>query len=368
MASIETKRDANGRAIQYRARYRTPDGKSRGRNFTTLAKARSFLATVEHDKSDGSFVDPMAGRTTVAEFAAEWMALKVWATATRDLNENLWRVHVEPSIGSMALGAVRRSHLQAVINRSTLAPSSKVTLRTFVTQLFRTAELDRLIAVSPATKLEVPMIEGGEIEALEPDEVAALIAAVPERYTALFTLTAATGLRLGEATGLTVPSVGFLRRTLKVERQLVSPNGAPSHLTTRLKGKRSYRTIPMSAGVLDVVARHLEVYGPGPDDVVFTDGHRNYITRRQVATVTAAATRRAGVDATFHSLRHYAASRFLSHGVSVKATAQILGHSPAELLRTYAHFVADDEDRVRAVMADGEATSCVTRVSRASTQ
>jgi integrase len=373
MASIDVKRDDNGRAVQYRARYRTPDGKSRGRNFTTLAKARAFLATVEHTKTTGGFVDPVAGRITVAAFVESWMALKVWSEGSRTRNEILWRLHVEPSVGALPLASVRRTHLQAVLNRSQLSPRTLVGLRGFMIAVFRAAERDRLISSSPAHELEIPAVEGGKAVALEPDQVAALVAAAPERYRALFAVTAATGLRLAEACGLTVGSVDFLRRTITVERQLITPAAGVPYLTTRLKTRASYRTIPVPSSVIDTLARHLEVYGAGPEGVIFTcvpnrgahSGQAHFLPRGRVVEFTRTAARRAGVDATFHSLRHYAASRFLSHGVSVRAAADVLGHSPSVLLNTYAHFMAADEDRVRDVMADAVPTARVTGVSRA---
>jgi integrase len=363
MASVETKRDDTGRAVQFRVRFRTPEGRSRSSSFPTLKEARAFLATVEHDKGSGRFVDPMAGRQTVASFATEWMAGKVWSPGSRERHESQWRTHVEASIGSMPLASVRRSHLQAVLNRAELGPRSLDALRSLVVAVFRAAERDRLIAATPAYDLEVTMFEGGRVEALEVEQVAALVAAVPARFTALYEVAAATGMRRGEATGLTVPQVNFLRRTIRVDRQVVTPSAGVPYLTTRLKTKASYRTIPVTEGVIEVIARHLEVYGSRADGAVFTTEQGELIRGNRIARMTTAAAAVAGVDATFHSMRHTVASRFLSQGVSVKATADVLGHSPAELLKTYAHFMKTDEDRVREVMANGMSTGCVTAVS-----
>lgn len=77
--------------------------------------------------------------------------------------------------------------------------------------------------------------------------------------------------------------------------------------------------------------------------------------------------RRAGLpEARFHDTRHTYASVLLSGGVSVAAAAEYLGHSPAELLRTYAHLMPADHDRARSVVqsAFDRDTSGVTGVSR----
>ena len=53
-------------------------------------------------------------------------------------------------------------------------------------------------------------------------EVEAMVAAVPDRYRALIVFAAGMGLRQGECFGLTVDRVDFLRRQVRVDRQLVS--------------------------------------------------------------------------------------------------------------------------------------------------
>jgi integrase len=52
----------------------------------------------------------------------------------------------------------------------------------------------------------------------------------------------------------------------------------------------------------------------------------------------------------FVDTRHTFASVLLSGGVSGPATADYLGHSPAVLLRTYAHLMPADHDRARATV------------------
>jgi integrase len=60
------------------------------------------------------------------------------------------------------------------------------------------------------------------------EAVEALTEAMPDRYRALVTLAAGTGLQQGEALGLTVDRLDFLRRQISVDRQLVTmPDRAP---------------------------------------------------------------------------------------------------------------------------------------------
>ena len=54
--------------------------------------------------------------------------------------------------------------------------------------------------------------------------------------------------------------------------------------------------------------------------------------------------------ARYHDTRHTYASILLSGGVSVAAAADYLGHSPAELLKTYATWFRRITKRARSVV------------------
>jgi integrase len=54
----------------------------------------------------------------------------------------------------------------------------------------------------------------------------------------------------------------------------------------------------------------------------------------------------------WHDLRHHHASVLLSAGISPALVAERLGHDIKTLLRTYAHVIRSDEDKVRAVVDD----------------
>jgi integrase len=62
---------------------------------------------------------------------------------------------------------------------------------------------------------------------------------------------------------------------------------------------------------------------------------------------------RAGLSGrTWHDLRHHHASLLLSNGVSPALVAERLGHDLVTLLKTYAHAIRNDEDRVRSIVDD----------------
>ena len=58
------------------------------------------------------------------------------------------------------------------------------------------------------------------------------------------------------------------------------------------------------------------------------------------------------VGPSWHDLRHHHANVLLSHGVSPALVAERLGHDIKTLMRTYAHVIRSDEDRVRSIVDD----------------
>jgi integrase len=55
---------------------------------------------------------------------------------------------------------------------------------------------------------------------------------------------------------------------------------------------------------------------------------------------------------TWHDLRHFHASMLLSKGIRPAYVAERLGHDVKTLLRTYAHVIRQDDERVRAIVED----------------
>jgi integrase len=182
--------------------------------------------------------------------------------------------------------------------------------------------------------------------------VEALIEAAPARYRALIVLGAGTGLRQGEAFGLTIDRVDFLRRQLTVDRQLLlMPGGAPTFAPP--KTNSSYRSIPLPDVVRDALAAHLRDHEAGPDGLIFTNDRGEPVRRTRFSDVWRPMIRAANAPegTGYHALRHYYASLLIRHGESVKTVQARLGHkNAAETLDTYSHLWPDSEDRTRSAV------------------
>ena len=77
----------------------------------------------------------------------------------------------------------------------------------------------------------------------------------PGRYRALIIAGAGTGMRQSELLGLSLDRVDFLRRTLRVDRQLVTlPRHEP--FLASPKTPSSVRTMPVPSVVLETLSAH----------------------------------------------------------------------------------------------------------------
>jgi len=346
-----------GRGKRWLARWRDETGRQRYKAFDKKVDADRFAATVKVDTARGTFVDPAAGKVTFRELAERWRAAQVHRPAMRAKVETALRVHAYPRLGDRRIGDVRPSEIQAWVREldGTLAAGTVKVVYSYVSGVFRAAELDRLIGRSPCVGIKLPRAARKRVEPLGTDAVLSLIGAMPTRYGALVTTAAGTGLRQGEVFGVEVPHVDFLRKSLVVEQQLVLLPGAPP-VVSPLKTPASYRTIPLGKVVVDALAAHLAAFPVGKSGLVFTDDDGKPLRRDAFNRVWRAAVAEAKLPkgTKFHDLRHYFASLLIRHGESVKVVQERLGHArAAETLDTYSHLWPDSEDRTRAAVDEG---------------
>ncbi len=265
---------------------------------------------------------------------------------------------VVPVFGALELRQVRPSHVQAWIGAMSAGGLAASTVESYfrvLAAVMRAARRDRLIHDSPCDGIRLPRNDRvrSALVPLSTEQVQAIAATVPERYSALVVASAGLALRQGEACGLTVDRIDFLRRTVRVDRQLLSPPRGPVHFGPT-KTASSNRVVALPATVGEALSAHLARHGDGRDGLIFTSSTGSPLRRSTWAAAFGRACRDLGVDASPHDLRHYGASLLISAGCSVTAVQHFLGHKNAsETLDTYSHLWPDDEDRIRAAIDGG---------------
>lgn len=350
MASVKRRETTRG-GPRYDVRYRTPGGQVRTKTFRIRKDADRFSNTVEADKLRGAWIDPSSSRLAFREYAGEWQASRVHRPSTAIQVESYLQRQILPAFGDKPIGGIRTTDVQAFVKRLTdhyTAGTVEVIYR-YLASIFRSAVRDRLIAASPCIDIALPKLERKRVIPLETEQVHALAAAMPQRYRALVMTAAGTGLRQGEAFGLTLEHVDFLARRLEVTQQLLTLPKMPPHFAPP-KTEASRRSIPLPQIVIDEIAAHLARQPAGESGLIFTNEAEEPISRTRFSDVWRPAVKAAGAPkgTGFHALRHYYASLLIRHGESVKVVQARLGHaSAAETLDTYSHLWPDSEDQTR---------------------
>jgi integrase len=255
-------------------------------------------------------------------------------------------------LGDRPLASILPSDIQAWVRRMSeeLQPRTVGMVHGVVSGIFRAAVRDRRIVANPCDGTRLPKVTPARIEPLATETVQRMQDAVSPRWRAFIITAAGTGLRQGELFGITVDRIDFLRRTLRVDRQLVTVVREVPQFTPP-KTAASVRTVPLPIVVVDALAAHLAEFPPGPDGLIFTGDDGAPMSRASFSRNVWIPTRKAlGLPAsvTCHDLRHYYASLLIRHGESVKTVQARLGHaSAAETLDTYSHLWPDSDDRTR---------------------
>ncbi|MEM8619854.1 MAG: site-specific integrase [Actinomycetota bacterium] len=357
-------RGSGARAVKYRARYRTPGGATRSKTFRRKIDAEQFLDTVGHRMVTGEFVDPVAGRMLFKEYCVIWLERKSVTTrpTTIETFTSHVRKHLGPAFGARELKSITRENVKQFAGtlQDRVAPTTARAVVFTLAAILREAVDDGRIAKNPAERIKVGSKTNRRVDPAHVAGVAGqvpqLAAAMPSRWRAAVLLMATTGLRLGECLGLTVDRVDFLRRTIRIDRQLGNLAGGSGFAEP--KTDAGVRTIPVPSAVTDLLAAHLAEFGSGDDGLIFTTETGGPIGRSTWSKHYRAACAAVGIEGRTrtHDLRHVAASSLIASGLSVSAVQAALGHAtPSETLDVYVHFWPTDEERTREAIGQASA-------------
>ncbi|TVS29829.1 tyrosine-type recombinase/integrase [Corynebacterium sanguinis] len=366
MASIKRYKTARGTA--WRVQYRSPDGKSRTKQgFRTKDQAQAWAEKNAVAVRNGEWVAPELGATTVAELAATWK--KSWAhlkPATKSINESTWRVHVEPMWGHRQIKTIRQSEVQVwlgTIKKHTSGNGGEVTdvlaspttvrnCHMVLAQILDLAVTDRMILSNPARGVKLPKKGPGVKVYLTPGQLQALVKECGGMGD-LIALLGTSGLRYGEATALRVGDVDFLRRRVRVERNVRVTKDGPIYGTPKT-GER--RTVAITSWVVELLEKRTR--GKGKDQLLWTAGDGGPLRPLGHTSFFAHAVKRCQeADSAFpakltpHGLRHVAAGLMVGSGASVKVVQRQLGHASAAMtLDRYSDLFDGDLDSVASRM------------------
>lgn len=161
------------------------------------------------------------------------------------------------------------------------------------------------------------------------------------------------GLRLGEAAGLQLGDVNFLRRTIDVHRQAQGSTNKGARLVPPKCG--SERTIYVPGELVESLAAHVALeHVIRADEQLFRTPLGRLWHRNNAGDAWRGIRESAGLgdDVTLHTLRHTFASNLIAQGCDVVTVQRALGHAqPSITLNVYSHLWPSAEDRTRTATA-----------------
>jgi integrase len=349
---IDVARRANGEGSIFRRKdgtwsaelsYRDHYGTLRRRTVygKTQAEVRAKFRDARERIESGAPVKDAS--MTVAAWLEDWITKSLAASdrkqATKDLYATLARTHLVPTVGTIPLGQLRPSDVEALVVTKRDAGLSASTIRTIYTVLRSALDIaarDGLIRSNPAAAVRRPGVERKDAPHLTADQAQVLLEAINgDRLESLFRVMLATGLRRGEALGLHWSDVDLDAALLRV-RWTLSRTSRGLKLD-KPKTDRSRRTVPLPRSAVEALRAHRE----RQDDErraaadAWTDGGLVFTTEigtplepRNVLRWFEVLVERAGLHGvTLHTLRHSAASFLLAAGTHTKVVQEHLGHS-----------------------------------------
>lgn len=334
---------------KWQATVRHPSGKKYSQSDPLKEVVKTWASDQETAIRRGEFVDPNAGKVTLAEWREKW--LKTWRVelATRDRAASHWRNHVEPAFGKWPISAIQSEDVEAWVTdmetRGVGLPTVGHSLR-LLKQMLKAAVKHKKILVNPADGITATTPEPHVDRILTRDEADKLL----EQFTGADRVFVATllycGLRFQEAVGLRRFRVDLLRKRILIQKVLPKKG-----VEKRPKTDAGVRAVPLT----DELVVELSKLIPAPDDgLVFTSprGGRmwygSFMTHRWYPALERA--KLPEPPPTPHDLRHTYGSWLGEAGMPAGQIAALMGHSSLRSVERYIHATEARFDQARAAL------------------
>lgn len=288
-----------------------------------------------------------ASSYTVAEWVYFWLENyakpQLEETSFNSYKHNLEN-HIVENFGHYKLTEITGMDIQVKYNQmfSDKEKYSSTTLK-YVHNKFKLclkqAVSNRMIAHNPCEGVLLPKARTAKkVQSMTVEEQQKLVEhCETDEYLNLFIFLVGTGMRIGEALGLTWDNVDLEERNIHIVKTMIEIHGNPSFKNCP-KTDSGLRTIPMSKRVHQIVLDRREAHRDlNHLNLVFFSSTYNFRTTANLRRLFQKTCDNAGIKQyNLHALRHTFATRMIEKDCNIKVLSAILGHKDIRTtLQTY---------------------------------
>lgn len=336
---------------------RTPAGKKDSEALRELEKK------IQKDLDDRIHIGSANTITLDDEFQTFMEIRADLKETTRGAYIELYKKHVSPVLGKRTLDNIRYSDIQRLYTSlcaaSAIRPSTVQKINSILIQTFAIAVMDNLIRSNPAEHAFANVskrlsLESEHRNALTIEETEILLNFVYStnefsRWGPLITVLLGTGLRIGEALGLTWSDCDFQNNLIRVTHALLYKPTTTTGFIYRIsepKTRSGMRTIPMVKDVRETLQAIKESQACKKYDPFVVDGYAGFIflnNNGKVFTPAAVFDALQNIVATYNRAETFAAQK-------EERDAKLLPRFSAHILRhTFCTRLCEQEQDTRLI-------------------
>lgn len=327
--------------------YKTADGtwkqKSKG-GFSLKKEAlssdtkKALLAVIEKEGS----VDKSMEGITLSAFTELYLSMRT------DLSygtKNIYRRCVQRmfDLKDMPIASIKYIDIVRQFKSITWNSSKTENLtKTVLKQIFKQAVIYKAIPESPLSEYNpVPVSAAKQdkrLRTFSDEEIQQLLQYKAIPPVMICCIMALTGMRVGEALGITWADVDFVNSSISINKQFKLKgrvDGKPKHGFGPVKNKNGNRTVHITPTLMKKLLEY-----KASSHVMYIDGRLTRIT--SASQVNSWITNHFPGHSS-HDFRHTFATKLCASGENVRAIAALLGDTIATIEKTYLHF--DDDMR-----------------------
>lgn len=319
--------------------YGQKDNYSKG-GFATKKEARQHGLEMQEQLNRG--IDIKQKKATINELFTDYMEVigkNELARNTQYSYRELFKNHIESSIGNCFINDVRYRDIQLFFNELNFSKSTCSSIKGVLTNVFNYAIQNGYIDNNPLRDVKIHGTESEKVESITHEQFKQIIeyTLTPPKnrrkltfsrkaYAISFYLGYYLGLRISETLALEKNDFDFQNNTVTIEKQLVHHNLKKKdyYVTYRMKTKSSKCVLPLPKPLKDVL---VEWFKFNPNELVCCNENGNYLCVPSISVFDGRLSKHLGFKFNYHRLRHSYATNLVTSGVDVATTSKLLRHT-----------------------------------------